>query len=234
MLKGGNLLVNAGGLSQEYEDAGNRSMDSADEEGQPLIRKNAQNQLLHSIPRSSRFVSQEESTPIEIEKDLEFQPVTSKNIVELRSVNSVLFPMSYHENYYRSILSGEGLARLIYWRGELVATFSCRSQLTEAISGSFGTSMLAGEKFAYIMTFGVLAPYRRLGVGSAILNYIDRLYRRPLTASDVKGLALHVHTANKMAVSFYERHGFSVIANLDGYYARLSPTTAKLLFKCIE
>lgn len=43
---------------------------------------------------------------------LEFVPIVLENIRELRSLNSVLFPMSYQERYYREVLAYDSLSRL--------------------------------------------------------------------------------------------------------------------------
>ena len=45
-------------------------------------------------------------------KGLEFVPIVPENLRELRSLNSVLFPMSYQDRYYREVLAYDSLSRL--------------------------------------------------------------------------------------------------------------------------
>jgi ribosomal protein S18 acetylase RimI-like enzyme len=75
----------------------------------------------------------------------------------------------------------------------------------------------------YIMTLGVLAPYRGEGVGSALL-------RRALDecAGDeaIRYAYLHVHSGNEEAVRFYERFDFRIHCTVPGYYRKLSPPDA--------
>lgn len=76
------------------------------------------------------------------------------------------------------------------------------------------------------MTFGVLAPYRRMHIGTVMLQAIIAFYQRK---PEIKRITLHVHTSNDVALRFYQKHGFKVIDTLPTYYKRLHPTSAHLL-----
>lgn len=43
---------------------------------------------------------------------VEFTPVTADVIGELRSLNTVLFPMTYQDKYYKEVLVPDALARI--------------------------------------------------------------------------------------------------------------------------
>lgn len=59
----------------------------------------------------------------------------------------------------------------------------------------------------YIMTLGVLAPYRGSGIGSLLLQRsLDACKEDPA----IEEAYLHVQTSNEDAVRFYERFGFEV------------------------
>jgi ribosomal protein S18 acetylase RimI-like enzyme len=166
---------------------------------------------------------------LDIAKNLEYRPVTIMNLKELQSINTVLFPMAYQERYYREVLALDSFARLgkfqcrscnclVYWMGRMVATFSCRLQ-------PFYVNEVPYIE-CYIMTFGALAPYRRLKIGSVMIKAIIDHYGR---RKEVKRIMLHVHTANEGAIKFYIHHGFQIVQSLPNYYRRLSPSSAYLL-----
>lgn len=77
----------------------------------------------------------------------------------------------------------------------------------------------------YIMTLGVLAIHRRLGVGEAILTSIIEQARE----KGIKCIGLHVHVENSTAIKFYERFGFSILGTVNNYYKRIVPNSAYIL-----
>lgn len=79
----------------------------------------------------------------------------------------------------------------------------------------------------YIVTLGVLAPYRRRGIASALLTAVLRHVTAELP--EVARAILHVHTVNDEALAFYARHGFHRGEVLTGYYKRLRPPDALVL-----
>ncbi|KAG8712436.1 hypothetical protein FRC09_019880, partial [Ceratobasidium sp. 395] len=97
------------------------------------------------------------------------------------------------------------------------------------------------EACVYIMTMGVLAPYRSLGLGSMALrqvftaasNYNTALASAPKSQSSsttstfnpsqrkITSFYLHVHVPNTDARTFYERFGFIEKEKIVGYYRKL-------------
>lgn len=76
------------------------------------------------------------------------------------------------------------------------------------------------------MTFGVLAAFRRLKIGTVMLEAITEYYRRRI---EVSRIALHVHSCNQIALNFYLKHEFILMETMPDYYKRLSPSSAHLL-----
>ena len=110
---------------------------------------------------------------------------------------------------------------------------------------------------AYIMTIGVLPPYRNMGIGSALLREVLKLITED---SNIHEIYLHVQVDaldrlklctgllnvkspisksefssgqvnNEDAVRFYQKHGFEVVDKIVGYYKRLDPPDCFLLKK---
>jgi ribosomal protein S18 acetylase RimI-like enzyme len=77
----------------------------------------------------------------------------------------------------------------------------------------------------YIMTLGVLAVHRRLGIGAEILSTIIE-YAKEM---DMKCIGLHVHVENRAALNFYDRFGFRILGTVDNYYKKISPNSAFIL-----
>ncbi len=83
----------------------------------------------------------------------------------------------------------------------------------------------------YIMTLGCLAPYRRLGIGSKmvehVLNYIKK-------EGNFDSIFLHVQVNNEGAIDFYKRFGFEIVETKQHYYKRIEPADAHVLQKSLK
>ncbi|KAI7878516.1 N-alpha-acetyltransferase 50, NatE catalytic subunit, partial [Lichtheimia hyalospora FSU 10163] len=138
--------------------------------------------------------------------------VTTDNVKMLSKLNAVLFPVEYGATFYREVLYVGELAKLAYYGGMCVGACCCRPEMD-------GTRI-------YIMTLGVLAPYRHLGLGSQLLTHVIR------HASRVPRYAyiyLHVQITNQAALSFYQKHGFHIIGMEKNYYRDIEPRDAYIL-----
>jgi len=81
------------------------------------------------------------------------------------------------------------------------------------------------------MTLAVLAPYRSLSLGSHLVDYICKVSKSDsIRAQQVYA---HVWVANTEAFEFYRKRGFDVTSGVTvtGYYRRLKPDAAKVVFK---
>jgi len=83
----------------------------------------------------------------------------------------------------------------------------------------------------YIMTLGCLAPYRRLGIGSKmvehVLNYVTK-------DGNFDSIFLHVQVNNEGAIDFYKRFGFEIVETKQHYYKRIEPADAHVLQKSLK
>jgi len=78
------------------------------------------------------------------------------------------------------------------------------------------------------MTLGVLGPYRKLGIGSALLNFVLKLCKERPT---IGAVYLHVQTSNEEAIQFYKKFGFEIVETIENYYKRIEPPHCYVLQK---
>jgi len=83
----------------------------------------------------------------------------------------------------------------------------------------------------YIMTLGVLAPYRGRGVGQRLLV---RALTEAAKETEVDDVYLHVQVSNTEAVEFYKKFGFEVTETVVGYYKRLTPPDCFILSRSLR
>ena len=76
------------------------------------------------------------------------------------------------------------------------------------------------ENRLYIMTLGVLAPYRSCGIGTKLLT---TTLEEADQDNSVEEVYLHVQTSNTDALDFYKRFGFEQREKILNYYKRIDP-----------
>ncbi|CAM9444772.1 unnamed protein product [Sphacelaria rigidula] len=133
-------------------------------------------------------------------------------------MNASIFPVRYHDSFYADVPDGNpDFNQFAYVDGSVVGSMCCRIEPTDPPS--------AHDRL-YIMTLGVLAPWRRRGVGKQLLlRILSNLARYP----SVGEVYLHVQTSNHEAVKFYEAHGFNVEETIENYYMRIEPPDCYVL-----
>ncbi|GBE81104.1 predicted protein [Sparassis crispa] len=149
--------------------------------------------------------------------------LTPNNLGTVRKLNSVLFPIKYSEKFYQDILlpEVEDFCKLIYYNDVPVGTICCRVETRD------------GQSKLYLMTMGILAPYRSRGLGSKALQQVIEAaasHSKPKISS----IYLHVQISNDSAKSFYERQDFREVGVHQGYYKKIVPRDAWILERAIE
>ncbi|KAK5664922.1 hypothetical protein QVD99_008460 [Batrachochytrium dendrobatidis] len=137
-----------------------------------------------------------------------FRSIDENTIADLRILNLSVLPVTYNDQFYKDVIQTHSveMSCLAYLNGQAVGGITCRK---EACSDSLFR--------VYIMTLSVLAPYRRLKIGSMLLDTIMNNIKHDCTLDH---LCLHVQTTNEQALGFYGRNGFHIHSRLDGYYGR--------------
>ena len=150
---------------------------------------------------------------------IELGDVTPHNIKQLKKLNTVVFPVSYNDKFYIDVLDAGELAKLAYYNDIVVGAVCCRIDTTQ------------NQRRLYIMTLGCLYPYRRLGIGTVmvqhILNYVEK-------DGNFDSIFLHVQVNNKGAIDFYTKFGFEIVETKELYYKRIEPADAHVLQKSIR
>lgn len=85
-----------------------------------------------------------------------------------------------------------------------------------------------GKQTMYIMTFGVLEPYRRLGFGSQLF---EELLRRVRGYREIRTIYLHMWVSNETGFAFYKRQGFEKTKYKKNYYTDIQPPHCYILTK---
>ncbi|KAH9760834.1 N-acetyltransferase domain-containing protein [Citrus sinensis] len=105
-----------------------------------------------------------------------------------------------------------------YYSDICVGAIACRLEKKEG-----------GAICVYIMTLGVLAPYRGLGIGTKLLNHVLDLCAK----QNISEVYLHVQTNNEDAINFYKKFGFDITDTIKNYYTNITPPDCYVLTKFI-
>ena len=74
--------------------------------------------------------------------------------------------------------------------------------------------MRYGDDNAHLDLLAVAPPYRRLGIGRQLLQWLEKC----AVVAGIFNVALEVRAGNQGAQLFYERMGYRTLAQLPGYY----------------
>jgi ribosomal protein S18 acetylase RimI-like enzyme len=159
-------------------------------------------------------------------EDLSLQAVNDRSIELLKTLNSAIFPVVYQDKFYQTVLQTDcGYTHLAFYNGILAGAVCCRLECLHKDSDK--------ELKLYIMTLGVLAAYRRLHIGSVLLDKILETAKSDESRNIIE-VELHVQTSNDEAIAFYKKFGFEVMDKVEAYYKRIEPPDAYRLVKKVE
>jgi len=153
--------------------------------------------------------------------EVTFGELTDKNIKQLKILNITCLPVSYPEKFYTGLLQKAELTKYAFFNDILAGAICSRIEKDKD----------TGEVKLYIMTLAVLLPYRRLGIGTKLLDFVlEYAKKRP----DIKAVSLNVQTNNETAISFYKHFGFIITKEEQNYYKKIDPPHAFFLTKRLD
>ncbi|MEN2999814.1 MAG: N-acetyltransferase [Acidilobaceae archaeon] len=153
------------------------------------------------------------------------------DIPEVMKINLETLPENYWYGFYKNLLDNWGEAFLVAEvEGALVGYSMSRieEQSDPVLLGLAREeevslwrrviSTLKGDlrRVGHLVSIAVRAPYRRMGIGSALLretiDVVDKFY-------NAESLYLEVRVTNYPAISLYEKFGFKKARVVKGYYS---------------
>jgi ribosomal protein S18 acetylase RimI-like enzyme len=153
--------------------------------------------------------------PLKSVPGLRLKVLNDPRVLEkVRVLDSKVYPVKYSDTYYGNITStAPSHARLHHvalYHDIVVGSITSRLEKTD----------VEGELKCYIMTVGVLEPYRRLGVAQHLLHAVLDFVA---TQRDIIFVALHVQIGSP-AMQFYQKNGFETKETVEKYYTNIEPT----------
>ena len=165
-------------------------------------------------------------------KGLSIKLLNDARLLEkVKLLDLAVFPVKYTDKYYESVEANitqkaHPFNVVAFFHDMIVGSCTCRLEVMDP------TADVANLKL-YIMTIGVLAPYRRLGIGAKMLQKILDLVEAE-TAIRVAEVQLHVQVGSEVALAFYKTFSFDVKEKITEYYRDLDVRDAWLLSKVVS
>ena len=140
--------------------------------------------------------------------------VTDENINTFKHLHTCIFPANYPSKFYREIFNKNSLNKIVLIGEQSVGVLSAR-----VLESDLGKSL-------YLTSLGCKVLYRRKGLGSLLLSEAQKFALN----QDCKYIRLHVQEGNEAAMDFYRDKGFQIESVVSGYYTRLQPSNAFLMY----
>ncbi|KDN39761.1 hypothetical protein K437DRAFT_258939 [Tilletiaria anomala UBC 951] len=125
----------------------------------------------YPLPPTSYSVRKSSSAPVRsqlVQTRIARTDLTPNNIGTVRKLNAVLLPVTYSERFYKDALKEEvrNICKIGLFNDIPVSNLICRYEPQPESAGCIGKVKV------YVMTLGVLAPYRRLGIASNLISHL--------------------------------------------------------------
>lgn len=133
--------------------------------------------------------------------------INDKNINLVRKVNFDTLPVKYSTGLYMKIMTQyTEFSKLAFYQDIVIGAYTVRIEDYKE------------KPHAYILTFVVLEPYRKYGIGRKMMVQLEKDLAEK---SNADGIYLHMHVLNEVGLKFYQSVGFEIAERLDNYYTDL-------------
>ncbi|KAI4192824.1 MAG: hypothetical protein LQ348_003024 [Seirophora lacunosa] len=136
--------------------------------------------------------------------------------------------------------SGTASSQLELNPGTVIGGIQCRMEQLPfhpslLASPKHPTPAISGNRnYCYIQTLALLSPYRAKGIATAL---VETIITTLCTEKEYEGTAsmyAHVWEANEEALEWYVKRRFQVGDVVQGYYRRLKPAGARIVWRDLE
>lgn len=158
------------------------------------------------------------SEPLPPIPGLETKKMVDPRVVEkIRVIENACLAVSYSANHYERIAKGIPQFNILAFYNDILV--GCLTARLEEVNDDSNNATETVFRL-YIMTISTLKPYRRLGIGSHML---DNLLRTVRDEKDVciSGVHLNAQVSATEALSFYKKFNFEVVELRKDYYVGL-------------
>lgn len=170
-------------------------------------------------------------------------PIEPSHVTSIRRINFLLLCITYPPWFYQQLAPPTpygAYSRAIMWTPKpgdpplvIGSLITRRDPVTEFKRSGEKEGVKADDTALYIAALTLLSPYRGKGLAQAALeSVICQIVRTPhyQEAGGIKSLYAHVWTQNTEGLDWYKKMGFEREGKpVEGYYSRLTPSTAWVL-----
>ncbi|KPI85429.1 putative acetyltransferase [Leptomonas seymouri] len=157
-------------------------------------------------------------------KGLHIRMMNDTRLTErIKVLDDYCFPVKYQESYYSNYVrnSFHPFNQLAFFHDILVGSITCRLE-KRAVDGEYNL---------YIMTIGVLEPYRHMKIGARLLQTVLNAVYHDVKTRIVE-VTLHVQVGSP-ALDFYRKFDFEEVRLVEDYYSDLDECNAMLLRRVV-
>jgi len=150
--------------------------------------------------------------------------------------------VKYSDKFYDDLVCNwpreNDLVRLAYHNESLIGAITGRRETYDPAEPTKVKSILLPTEShktlekehvrVYISTLAVLAPYRRRGAASKLLQAVIDSAKKDGPFDEIY---VHVHVDNTSAIELYKKFGFEITDTLTGYYRDITPPDCYFMVK---
>lgn len=157
---------------------------------------------------------------------ISYRPIRPSDLDVLKEMHEVLFPVKYEAEFFLNVVNNNGIvswaavdtSRADPQHDEIIGFVTTRVVAVAEIdtAGMLGYEVAkADRKLIYILTLGVIKPYRKLGIASSLLS---KVLEYASSIPVCRAVYLHVISYNLTAIQFYEKNSFRCLQKLQNFY----------------